>query len=181
VRRFGEWRAKAVTIDALEQFRRGRPTVAGNRDLAFLRAVYNWGVRKQLVPKSPFRVGDVSVVRLGREEPRSRRLHPGEYERLTETKAGSLRHLIIAAVETGCRKGELLSLQWHQVRFSPRAEIFLPAGKTKAKRDRRVPISSVLRTVLDARRCDPAGELLPPEAYVFGDEVGRPRRTIKTA
>jgi integrase len=59
--------------------------------------------------------------------------------------------------------------------------IVLPAVKTKARRDRRVPISSALRTVLDARRHDPAGEPLPPEAYVFGDDVGRRRGLFTTA
>jgi integrase len=87
----------------------------------------------------------------------------------------------VAALETGMRRGELLTLQWSQVSFTPRAEIFLPGSKTKSKRDRRVPISSVLRVVLEARRSDPAGQLLPPEAYVFGDEVGRRRHSIKTA
>lgn len=30
-----------------------------------------------------------------------------------------------------------------------------------------------LRPVLDARRYGPAGALLAPDAYVFGDEIGR--------
>jgi len=45
--------------------------------------------------------------------------------------------MTVAALKTGMRKGELLSLQWSQIRFSPRAEVFLPAGKTKAKKARR--------------------------------------------
>ena len=67
------------------------------------------------------------------------------------------------------------------MRFSPRAELFLPAGKTKAKRDRRIPVSSVLRSVLLRRRTDPAGDTLLPDGYVFGDEIGRRRHSIKTA
>jgi integrase len=179
-RRFGDWRVSTITADALKQFRRQRPLVAGNRDLALLRAAFNWAVVGGIMPRSPFRVGDVPVVKLAHEEQRTRRLQPGEAERL-DAGAGRLRDIIVAALETGCRVGELLSMQWHQVRFSPRAELFLPANKTKAKRDRRIPISSVLRSVLDARRNDPAGEPLPPDAFVFGDEVGRPRRSIKTA
>jgi integrase len=101
-------------------------------------------------------------------------------ERL-ELSAGGLRDLITAALETGCRKGELLSLQWSQIRFFPRGEIYLPAKKTKAKRDRRVPISRVLRAILDRRRLDPAGNVLTSDCYVFGDEVGRRRGSIKTA
>jgi len=180
VRPIGQWRLSTITLQAIKDFQRSRPRVAGNRDLALLRAAFNWAVLKGLVARTPFRVGDVAAVRFHREEGRSRRLHPGEEEKLL-AHAGRLGPLIIAALETGCRKGELLSLQWHQVRFTPKAEIFLPAGKTKAKKDRRVPISSVLRDLLEGRRLDPAGDPLPPEAYIFGDEIGRPRASIKTA
>jgi integrase len=180
IRPLGTVRASTLTPDILKAFRAKRPLVAGNRDLALLRAVCNWAVLGGLLPSSPFRVGDVPAVRLGREEARTRRLQPGESERLLGA-AGGLRDLITAALETGCRKGELLSLQWHQVRFSPRAEIFLPAQKTKAKKDRRVPISSELRKVLERRRLDPAGEPVPFDGYVFGDEIGRRRGSIKTA
>lgn len=176
LRELGQCRASTVTADMLKAFRRERPLVAGNRDLALLRAVCNWAVLGALLPRTPFRVGDVPAVRLAREEARTRRLQPGEAERLLAA-AGGLADLVVAALETGCRKGELLSLQWHQVR----AQLFLPAQKTKAKRDRRVPISSELARVLARRRLDPAGETLPPEAYVFGDEVGRRRHSIKTA
>src|SRR5262245_7332485 len=180
LRRFGTWRATAVTRDALKQFQRLRPLVAGNRDLALLRTVFNWAVLGDRLPATPFRKGNVPAVKLQREEPRTRRLYPGEEERLLNA-GGGLRDLIVAALETGCRTGELLSLQWYQVRFHPRAEIFLPAQKTKAKKDRRVPISVVLRQVLDARRLDPAGDPLPPAAFVFGDALGRRRGDIRNA
>ena len=175
-RPLGEWRAAEITREMIEAFRRQRPRVAGNRDLALLRAAFNWAVLGELVPATPFKVGNVSAVKLAREEARTRRLQPGEAERLLE-QAGGLRDVIIAALETGCRMGELLSLQWDQVR----GDLFLPAGKTKAKKPRRVPISSVLRAVLDARRHDPAGEPLPPSAFVFGDAVGRRRGSIRRA
>jgi integrase len=178
-RRFGDWPVSTITPDTLQTFRAARPHVAGNRDLELLRAACNLAVLHGRIARSPFRVGHVPAVRLERAPARSRRLQPGEAESLLAA-AGRLQDTIVAAIETGCRLGELLSLQWHQVRFDP-AEIFLPAPKTKTRRDRRVPMSSVLRRVLQARRKDPAGDELPPDAYVFGDEVGRRRRTIKTA
>jgi integrase len=179
-RPFGTWRAEDITREALDAFRQQRPLVAANRNLAYLRALFNWAVAGGLVPSTPFRVGHVAVVRLAREAARSRRLQGDEERRLLAAARG-LVPLITAALETGCRLGELLSLQWAQVRFTPRAELFLPAQKTKAKKDRRVPISSALRAVLDARRHDPAGDPLPPAAYVFGDEIGRRRGSIQTA
>ena len=179
-RPFGQWRVEEITREALDQFRRQRPLVAGNRDLAYLRAMFNWAVADGLMPRTPFRVGDVAVVKLARETARTRRLQGDEEERLM-LHANGLKPLVVAALETGLRLGELLSLQWQQVRFSPRAELFLPAQKTKAKKDRRVPVSTALQGVLEARRNDPAGEPLPPDAFVFGDEVGRRRRSVKTA
>ena len=40
---------------------------------------------------------------------------PGEERRLLAVAGQWLQRLIIAALETGCRKGELLSLQWQDV------------------------------------------------------------------
>lgn len=177
---FGKWIAAEITHEVLEAFQLERPAVAGNRNLTLLRSAYNWAVRKGLVEATPFRVGGVPMVRMRQEFARTRRLQPGEEAILLAASRG-LRPLIVAALETGCRLGELLSLQIHQIRLTPRAEIYLPATKTKAKRDRRVPISSALAQVLEGRRHDPAGELLGPAAYVFGDELGRPRVSIKTA
>ena len=177
---FGEQRISTVTTDLIKQFQRARPRVGGNRDLGLLRAAFNWAIAGGLLKASPFRVESVPVVRLAREDARCRRLQPGEAERLLEA-AMSMRDIITAAVETGMRRGEILSLQWQQVRFAPRAELFLPGAKTKSKRDRRVPLSSVLREMLERRRIDPAGEVIPSDGYVFGDEIGRRRGSIKTA
>jgi len=172
-RPFGEHKAAAVTRPMLEAFRQQRPRIAGNRNLAHLRAMFNWAVLAELVPATPFKVGNVSAVKLTTEEGRTRRLEAGEEEGLLAHARAGLRDMITAAIETGCRCGELRSLQWSQVR----AELFFPAGKTKAKKPRRVPISSVLAELLARRRCDPAGDLLPPSAYVFGDEIGRKRQS----
>ena len=68
-----------------------------------------------------------------------------------------------------------------RVRFSPRCELFLPAGKTKAKKDRRVPVSSTLKPILESLVKDPTGNVKPSDAYVFGDEIGRQRHSIKKA
>lgn len=179
-RTFGDWRITEITREALEAFQQQRPRVAGNRNLALLRAMFSWAVVDGLVPASPFKVGGVTVVKLRQETARSRRLQADESDRLIAASR-TLTPLVVAALESGCRLGELLSLQWSQVRFAPRAELFLPAQKTKAKKDRRIPMSTTLQAVLTARKLDPAGELLPADRYVFGDEIGRRRRTIKTA
>lgn len=91
----------------------------------------------------------------------------------------SLRHS-----RPGDRLGELLSLQWSQIRRDEIGDarwIVLPASKTKTHEERVIPVSSDLRAVLEMRRTDPKGDQLPPAAYVFGNEVGDPVRSVKTA
>lgn len=52
---------------------------------------------------------------------------------------------------TGMRKGELLSLVWRQMRWLQN-DLYLPGGKTMARRDRKIPISPTLREILTRRQ-----------------------------
>ena len=184
----GDWLVADVTADTLERLREARLVrdvhtretgsnrvggpVAANRDLRLLRAAFNWAIRTGYVERTPFKRGTVSAVTLTKESARSRRLQAGEEDRLLPACNAHLRAIVEAALETGCRKGELLSLQWSQVQLAPRPELWLPADKTKTGKARRVPISTRLQSVLAMRRNDPAGEPLPEAAFVFGNEIG---------
>jgi integrase len=184
-RAFGQWLVADITTDTLEQFqaaRRVRGVAAANRDLSLLRCMFNWAAsnKRQLVASNPFRDGHLPAIKLEPEPPRRRRLQPNEGEQLLSACGAHLRALVEAALETGCRKGELLSMQWSQVRFD-RSDIHLPAVKTKTRVDRWIPMSSRLKAILEMRRHDPAGEEHPAEAYVFGNEVGQRVKTFKRA
>ena len=65
--------------------------------------------------------------------------------------------------------------------WAERASLMLPFGKTKTRRDRRIPISSRLRAILEMRRCDPAGRPMPLESYVFGNAIGEQVKSHKRA
>ena len=183
-RYFGAWLVSDITTDVIEQYRQARlPSgVTGtNRHLELLRALFNWATsaKRKLAAENPFKDGSQAAVKLARELPRRRRLQPGEGDRLLAACSSHLRALVEAALETGCRRGELLTLQWWQVRFTPKPEVFLPAVKTKTKTDRTVPISTRLRAVLEMRKTGPDGKGLPGDAYVFGNEVGERVKDIK--
>jgi integrase len=174
LRPFGEWLVSDVTTDAVDAFKATRSVkvgntggiVAANRDTALIRAAFTWATsrKRKYVRENPFRDGDKAAVQLSEEHARSRRLEEGEETRLLAACGSHLRALVEAAIETGCRKGELLSLQWKQVEgmrvegqtvtWAPRAESFLPHQKTKTKKDRRVPLSSRLKAILAMRRYD---------------------------
>ncbi len=172
-------------------WQRGGP-VGVNRCLGRLRAFYAWAVKEDHVSATPFKKGTEAVIVLAAEAKRERRLEPdvlddkgnikaeGEERRLLAVASPHLRALMIAALETGCRVGELLSLQWFQVRFDL-SEIHLPAGKTKALRRREIPMSQQLRALLQMRKTDPEGEDYKPTDYVFGDVSGARIKSVKTA
>lgn len=153
-----------------------------NRSLALLRAAYNWAIRTDLLTESPFKRGTTTAVRVLQEPARDRRLHDGEEAALLKASGPHLYAVVVALLDTGCRIGELLSLQWHQVTLDgPAPAITLPAGKTKTKRARTIPITARLAAVLDMRRLDPAGQPHAPRAYVFGRATGEQIKGIKTA
>jgi integrase len=181
---FGEWPVVDITSDSIEQFQRARMArgvVAANRDLALLGSMFSWAVRRDHIDRTPFKKGTEVVVRLKKETKRSRRLRPGEADQLLAGCSTSLRVIVEAALETGCRKGELLSLQWSQVRFEPKAELFLPAQKTKTKTDRIVPMSSRLKAILEMRRQGPDGKDHPQDSFVLGNEAGERVMSFKRA
>jgi integrase len=160
--------------------------VGTNRLLSRLRHLLAWAVAEGHIETSPFRRGHVALVKMEAsvEGARTRRLEPGEEEGLLQHADQHLRSLVVAALATGCRLGELLSLQWSQVRCDGDGEprwLVLPATKTKTAEARVIPVSSNLRAELAMRRHGPDGKDLPEHSHVFGNEVGEPVKCIRRA
>ena len=70
---------------------------------------------------------------------RIRFLNDDEIRRLIENSVPHLRDIIICAVNTGMRRGEILGLRWSQVRGG-----FIYLQKTKTKEKREIPINDEL-------------------------------------
>ena len=111
---------------------------------------------------------------------RSRRLSPEEETALLQAASPRVYRLIVAGLETGCRQGELPSLRWQDVNLE-RRELRIRAVNAKDREDRYIPVSNRLKAVREMAHDDPAGRGFKPEAYVFGDEVGRRARSPKKA
>ena len=159
-----------------------------DRNLKRLRHMFNWSIRVGIVESSPFRKAHLNLITFEKEDGRVRRLEGDEEQRLrkaaqADASAPWIDHLIVAALETGCRRGELLTLQWSQVKWlttNRRGSLLLPASKTKTKRDREVPITKPLHAILEMRKHGPDGKEHKSDAYVFGNETGEPRNSFKT-
>ena len=184
-------------VEAVRAWRRHRQLPEGkqrakggetgtNRLLSRLRHLCGWAIENGYATSTPFKLGGRTVIRLNHaaEDARVRRLEPDEEAALLKHANPQLRALIVAALATGARLGELLSLQWSQIRLNDRGDaawITLSAEKTKTAETRVIPIGGRLRAELSMRRHAPDGEPHPPTAYVFGNEVGERATSIRTA
>ena len=183
--RLGDRPIGAITEDDLEMAFAQLNTLSGsswNKYRQCLVSVQKWGQRKGYLTR-PWLSEDTEIGRK-RGGKRERRLvpdelHPngtvripGEERRLLQRASPWLQNLIMAALDTCCRRGELLALQWQDVSLA-HGTITIRAENAKDRKLRRLPISQRLAAVLDMLHLDPAGQPHPPNAYVFGDAIGR--------
>jgi len=85
------------------------------------------------VSRTPFKIGTEPSIQLEREIPRNRRFHdPEDEDRLLAACNPDLRGVVIAILETACRPGEVLALQWRDVSLE-RRELIVRAEKCKTR------------------------------------------------
>jgi len=156
----------------------GRAASTRNHYLRLIKLLDRWTVRKGYRP-TPLLTPSCEL-RQDREVPRNRRLAPGEEERLLRAAQPGLRALLIAALETCARRGELLTLQWREVDLF-RRRLRLLARKTKDGEERVIPVSTRLAGILEIAKVGPDGADRNPEEFVFGDVTGAQVRSVKTA
>jgi integrase len=178
-----------ITADDLEvafrQLRVADTTI--NKYLQTCSDLQRWGVKKGYIARPWYdpKDKDNRPASRAKAKRRGRRLEPdvcndhgeivqpGEERRLLAVANPWMQRLIIAALETACRRGELLKLQWKHVDLT-RGRFNLPAEITKTAEGRVVVMSARLRAVLEMIRTSPlTGEPHAPTAYVFGNAAGQ--------
>lgn len=85
-----------------------------------------------------------------------------------------MKPILFAALNTGMRRGEILSLKWENVDFNNNV-IIITATNNKNRQNKEVPINSVLRKLLLELKLQNG---LKSE-NVFLGERGEPRKDIK--
>jgi integrase len=143
---------------------------------------FNGDESRALALIGAFRVVAETLVRKLREDnQRRRRISEDEEARLLAVAPPLLRSMIIAALDTGMRQGEMLALRFKDVDFA-RGLITLRGETTKSRRTRLVPIATArLRAVLEWLQLDAAGQEKPADALVFSDETGERVGSFRTA
>lgn len=138
-----------------------------NRDVEVIRHVLFWAVEERILPANP-----LARTRL----PRARRikrpiLSLAEEDLLLKAAAPHLKGIIIAAVDTGMRRGELLSQAWEDVDFF-RKLLVVTKSKTAEGESREMPLTARLLELLNAVR-KARGRI-----FTFDDQ---PIRSVKRA
>lgn len=153
---FGARRVRLITHTDIATYRtarlntqtkrkRPRCVASVNRELELLRAMLNFAWRSGWLTRNPFDFGD-SLISKAQEVHRDRILTPDEEERLLAVclgKRAHLRPLLIAALDTALRRGELLQLKWSDVDLE-QGLIRVRARTTKTLKGRTVGITARL-------------------------------------
>lgn len=167
---FGRVPLREITWGKIEKFRVLRiktPTHRGgqrsvarvNRELSLLRYAFKIAIGEGWLHKNPF-VGPKPLIHTADEVKRSRVLERDEEVRLLEACQGlrsHLRPIIICAIDTGMRRGEIFKLKWGDLDWSGDA-LSISEGKavkvqefnTKTLRARSVPITKRLKAELQS-------------------------------
>ena len=163
----GDRRIGQLTEDDLETAFQQLAHLAGstwNKYFQLVSHMQKWGKRKGHLDR--LWLSDDTDLKRKKGKRRERRLvpdeldvrgevtAPGEERRLLAHAGVWLQNLIIAAIETCRRRGELLSLQWRDVSLA-RLEITILAEHEKTRKLIRTPISPRLAGILEMLRLDP--------------------------
>ena len=151
-----------------------RPKARPNGERHFLqtaRFFFNWAIKEEFATRTPFLSPQgKALISVPKSKGRTRRLEADEEQRLRQHADPFIADFLTALLHTGCRPGELRTLQWSEVTDT---RLVIDASKAKDREERRIPILPAVQRVLDRRRKGPDGNDLPLDAYVFGDDTGR--------
>lgn len=148
-----------------------------NRFLSLGSRIWRYALRHGYVPDgrpNPFRaIERAREPRLDKDP-----LTPAEGAALVAAAPEDFRPLLVAALATGCRRGELLGTTWQDIDLS-NGVLVIGHAREKAGRGRHVPLTSELRELLTRMR-KAAGPVLPA-APVFATADGKPHdaRTVR--
>ena len=173
-----------ILIEKYKRDRRTSKTARGgdrapstvNRELELLSKAFSLAIDQGLSISNPCR----KVKRFREDNERNRYLSDQEEERLLSVLTGpraDLRPVVILAIHTGMRRGELLSLRWANVDFE-RGLIHVMNSQreqTKSGHSRSIPMNGIARReLLDLHR-----ETGHTEYVFFNDKTKKPRTDLK--
>ena len=149
---FGTMRIPEITRNRVADYRalrkKAKPNLKDstlNKDVGVLRHVLYWAQDEKLIPSNPMaRVPMARVRRMARPV-----LSVHEEEQLLAVAKPHLRTVIVAALDTGMRRGELFAERWEHVDLG-RGILTVTHSKTPEGEAREIPLTERLKELLAA-------------------------------
>ena len=145
---FGHLRAHQITTTTINEYiakRRAlnRANATINRELSLLRRACNLGLRAEppKVTRAP------RITKLSENNVRKGFFEHHEYQALLAALPRHLKPIVTFAYYTGCRRNEILSLQWNQIDLAKNI-VRLEPGTTKNGEARQIPLTADLTATL---------------------------------
>lgn len=149
---FDKFKSKRLTVKTEgKKNPKPRSVVSVNVELGTLKAAFNAAKRWGLIDSNPFTECALCPV----PERAAPFFTPPDFDKLVNSiREGWLREVVLFAVLTGLRRGEILSLTWHQVNFERRLITIEcgPTFKTKGGKRCIVPLNDTAVHLLKSRR-----------------------------
>jgi integrase len=150
---FGDIDVRRITKNLTEDYRRVRHAerklteATLNRDIAVLRHILYWSVDERLILANP-----LQRLKMARER-RVRKpvLSLQEEDLILKAAPEHLRRMIIAAVDTGMRRGEITNQLWEHIDLSSRL-LYVTRSKTPEGESREIPLTDRLYEILSKDR-----------------------------
>ena len=135
---------KSTTVKGIERPKKGNKPATVNRLLATLKHMFTKAVEWEMVEEATLkRIGKAKF--LEENNRRLRYLSKEECQGLIKACDSHLRPIVITALNTGMRKGEILSLTWDRADLK---QGFILLDQTKNGERREIPINGTLREAL---------------------------------
>lgn len=159
---FGKRLLRGITHSDIREFRmirlatktkakKQRSIAAVNRELEKMRRLLNIAEREGWILRNPMRSGD-PLISMADERKRERIVTREEELRLLAACENRyrkhLRPILICALDTGMRRGEILGLKWSDVDFEERV-LTIRAFNTKTMQERQVSLTTRLMIELE--------------------------------
>lgn len=160
---------KANRQKEISKFGREISKSSVNRELACLKTMFNKALDWGLVSVNPVR-----KVKLFPEKANKLRVVSDlEFQKVNNHASNFLKPILVTAVNTGMRRGEIFNLKWQDVNLK---EGYIVVRESKNNDSRIIPINNVLMQTLKSVKNNGSGE------YMFSHNNGNdPVRTFKTA
>jgi len=160
-----------VGPELIERYKAKRKTEVSpatvNRELAFLKTMFNKAVEWGRLESSPLK----NIKKFKEPNSKDRILNVDEMKSLIDAADNHLEPILIIALNTGMRKGEILSLKWENIKLSKR---YIHLEDSKAGKSRDVPMNGL---VIEALSAIPQNS----EYVFFNPRTGGAIQDVKTA